>query len=258
MKIVVVGLGKVGRALTQQLSADKHDIVVIDRNPTVVDDICNICDVRGVTGNGGCYEVQAEAFEGGADLLIAATDSDEINILACLVAKKLNTRHTIARIRNPEYEKQLRFMRQELGLSMVINPEKATAREIARVLRFPNALKLEQFSKQRFELVEYRLTEGNPLTGLQLSDLIQQHAGQNADPAPWHAGKQITIPTGRFYPGRRGYNLPDGHPAGTGTVLPPPGYFQGARQQCHGGGRFPHGVLSRQRTERDEHARYRN
>ena len=132
MKIVVVGLGKVGRALTQQLSADKHDIVVIDRNPTVVDDICNICDVRGVTGNGGCYEVQAEAFEGGADLLIAATDSDEINILACLVAKKLNTRHTIARIRNPEYEKQLRFMRQELGLSMVINPEKATAREIAR------------------------------------------------------------------------------------------------------------------------------
>ena len=97
MKIVVVGLGKVGRALTQQLSADKHDIVVIDRNPTVVDDICNICDVRGVTGNGGCYEVQAEAFEGGADLLIAATDSDEINILACLVAKKLNTRQTIAR-----------------------------------------------------------------------------------------------------------------------------------------------------------------
>lgn len=124
MKIVVVGLGKVGRALTQQLSADKHDIVVIDRNPTVVDDICNICDVRGVTGNGGCYEVQAEAFEGGADLLIAATDSDEINILACLVAKKLNTRHTIARIRNPEYEKQLRFMRQELGLSMVINPKR--------------------------------------------------------------------------------------------------------------------------------------
>ena len=197
MKIVVVGLGKVGRALTQQLSADKHDIVVIDRNPTVVDDICNICDVRGVTGNGGCYEVQAEAFEGGADLLIAATDSDEINILACLVAKKLNTRHTIARIRNPEYEKQLRFMRQELGLSMVINPEKATAREIARVLRFPNALKLEQFSKQRFELVEYRLTEGNPLTGLQLSDLYSNMRVKMLICAVAR-GKQITIPTGSF------------------------------------------------------------
>ena len=197
MKIVVVGLGKVGRALTQQLSADKHDIVVIDRNPTVVDDICNICDVRGVTGNGGCYEVQAEAFEDGADLLIAATDSDEINILACLVAKKLNTRHTIARIRNPEYEKQLRFMRQELGLSMVINPEKATAREIARVLRFPNALKLEQFSKQRFELVEYRLTEGNPLTGLQLSDLYSNMRVKMLICAVAR-GKQITIPTGSF------------------------------------------------------------
>ena len=197
MKIVIVGLGKVGRALTQQLSADKHDIVVIDRNPTIVDDICNICDVRGVTGNGGCYEVQAEAFEGGADLLIAATDSDEINILACLVAKKLNTRHTIARIRNPEYEKQLRFMRQELGLSMVINPEKATAREIARVLRFPNALKLEQFSKQRFELVEYRLTEGNPLTGLQLSDLYSNMRVKMLICAVAR-GKQITIPTGSF------------------------------------------------------------
>ncbi len=91
-----------------------------------MDDICNICDVRGVTGNGGCYEVQAEAFEGGADLLIAATDSDEINILACLVAKKLNTRHTIARIRNPEYESSCALCASELGLSMVINPEKAS------------------------------------------------------------------------------------------------------------------------------------
>ena len=91
MKIVVVGLGKVGRALTQQLSADKHDIVVIDRNPTIVDDICNICDVRGVTGNGGCYEVQAEAFEGGADLLIAATDSDEDR-----KSTRLNSSHNVA------------------------------------------------------------------------------------------------------------------------------------------------------------------
>lgn len=124
-------------------------------------------------------------------------------------------------------------MRQELGLSMVINPEKATAREIARVLRFPNALKLEQFSKQRFELVEYRLTEGNPLTGLQLSDLYSNMRVKMLICAVAR-GKQITIPTGSFYPGRRGYNLPDGHPAGTGTVLPPPGYFQGARQQCHG------------------------
>ena len=128
MRIVVVGLGKVGRVLTAQLAAQKHDIVVIDQDPDLIESIVNICDVRGVVGNGGCYDVQKDAFEGGADLLIATTSSDETNILACLVAKKLGTPHTIARIRNPEYEKQLHFMREELGLSMVVNPEKATAR----------------------------------------------------------------------------------------------------------------------------------
>lgn len=153
MRIVVIGLGKVGRAMTAQLTAENNDIVVIDQNPDLIEDIVNIYDVRGVPGNGGCYDVQKEAFEDGADLLIATTSSDESNILACLVAKKLGTQHTIARIRNPEYEKQLRFMRDELGLSMVVNPEKATAREIARVLRFPTAIKREQFCRQRFELI---------------------------------------------------------------------------------------------------------
>ena len=171
MKIVVVGLGKVGRALTQQLSADKHDIVVIDRNPTIVDDICNICDVRGVTGNGGCYEVQAEAFEGGADLLIAATDSDEINILACLVAKKLNTRHTIARIRNPEYNDQAYRMRDVFGLSMVINPENQAATEIHRLLKYPGSLRRDTFAKGRTEIVELRVDASSKLCNVRLVDL---------------------------------------------------------------------------------------
>lgn len=173
MKIVVVGLGKVGRALTAQLAAEEHDLVVIDQNAEIIENIVNIYDVRGVAGNGGCYDVQKEAFEEGADLLIATTSSDEINILSCLVAKKIGTRHTIARIRNPEYAKQLRFMRGELGLSMVINPEKATAREIARVLRFPSAIKREQFCRQRFELVEYRVGPDNPLVGMPLADLYR-------------------------------------------------------------------------------------
>ena len=173
MRIVVVGAGKVGRVLTEQLAAEKHDIVVIDQDSDLIESIVNIYDVRGVAGNGGCYDIQKDAFEDGADLLIATTSSDETNILACLVAKKLGTPHTIARIRNPEYEKQLHFMREELGLSMVVNPEKATAREIARVLRFPSAIKREQFCRQRFELVEYRVNEGNPLEGLQLSDLYR-------------------------------------------------------------------------------------
>lgn len=195
MRIVVVGAGKVGRVLTEQLAAEKHDIVVIDQDSDLIESLVNIYDVRGVVGNGGCYDVQKDAFEDGADLLIATTSSDETNILACLVAKKLGTPHTIARIRNPEYEKQLHFMREELGLSMVVNPEKATAREIARVLRFPSAIKREQFCRQRFELVEYRVNEGNPLEGLQLSDLYRNIRVKILICAVAR-GQQTIIPTG--------------------------------------------------------------
>ena len=119
MRIVVVGLGKVGRALTAQLTAENNDIVVIDQNPELIEDIVNIYDVRGVPGNGGCYEVQKEAFEDGADLLIATTSSDEINILACLVVKKLGVAHTIARIRNPVYAEETYLLREELGFTGV-------------------------------------------------------------------------------------------------------------------------------------------
>lgn len=172
MKIIIVGVGKVGLALTKHLSRE-NKVTIIDQNPQLVDNIINIYDVMGVCGNGASYDVQKEAEADKADLLIATASSDEINILTCLVAKKLGIPHTIARIRNPEYEKQLRFMREELGLSMSINPEKATAREIARVLRFPTAMKLESFSKGRLELVEYRLPENSTLHGMQLSDLYR-------------------------------------------------------------------------------------
>ena len=172
MKIIIVGVGKVGLALTKHLSRE-NKVTIIDQNPQLVDNIINIYDVMGVCGNGASYDVQKEAEADKADLLIATASSDEINILTCLVAKKLGIPHTIARIRNPEYEKQLRFMREELGLSMSINPEKATAREIARVLRLPAAMKLESFSKGRLELVEYRLPENSALHGMQLSDLYR-------------------------------------------------------------------------------------
>lgn len=172
MRIIIIGIGKVGMELTRQLS-EKHKITVIDTNAEIVDDIINIYDVMGVCGNGASYEIQKEAESEKADLLIATTSSDEVNILACLVAKKLGVHHTIARVRNPEYEKQLRFMREDLGLSMSINPEKAAAREIARVLRFPNAMKLETFSKGRLELVEYRVPKDSLLINSRLSDLYK-------------------------------------------------------------------------------------
>ena len=172
MRIIVVGAGKVGTSLTAQLIRE-HRVTVIDQEPKLIENIINVYDVMGVCGNGASYEVQKEAEVGKADLLIATTSSDEINILACLVAKKLGVAHTIARIRNPEYETQLRFMRGELGLTMSINPEKAAAHEIARVLRFPAAMKLESFSKGRLELVEYRLPEGSALNGVRLLDIYR-------------------------------------------------------------------------------------
>ncbi len=197
MRIVIVGMGKVGRALTRQLTQDGHDIVVIDEDADVVEDIVNTYDVRGVVGNGGCYDVQLRAFENGADLLIACTSGDESNILSCLVARKLHTSHTIARIRNPDYEKQLRFMRHELGVSMVVNPEKATAREISRVLRFPSAVKLETFSKQRIELVEYRLRPADPMAGLRMSSMASS-IGARVLVCAVSRGDQIIIPDGSF------------------------------------------------------------
>lgn len=172
MKIIIVGAGKVGLALTQHLSKE-HSVTVIDQNSQLLEHIINVYDVMGVCGNGASADVQKEADAGRTNLLIATASSDEINILTCLVAKTLGVQHTIARIRNPEYENQLRYMRGELGLSMAINPERATAREIARVLRFPNAMKLESFSKGRLELVEYRLDPGSTLSGVRLSDLYK-------------------------------------------------------------------------------------
>ena len=172
MRIIIIGAGKVGGELTRQLSAE-HEVTVIDCSERLVENVINVYDVIGICGNGASYEVQKEAKVDRADLLIATASSDEINILACLVAKKLGVNHTIARIRNPEYEEQLRFMGEEMGLSMAINPEQVAAREIARVLRFPMAIKLESFSKGRLELAEYRLPENSALDGMQLSDLYK-------------------------------------------------------------------------------------
>ena len=196
MRIIIVGAGKIGGELTRQLSAE-HEVTVIDRSERLVESVINVYDVIGICGNGASYEVQQEAKVGRAELLIATTSSDEINILACLVAKKLGVKHTIARIRNPEYEKQLRFMREELGLSMSINPEQAAAREIARVLRFPMAIKLESFSKGRLELAEYRLPEGSALDGMQLSDLYRNIHVRILICAVARRG-EIIIPSGDF------------------------------------------------------------
>ncbi|MBE7036144.1 MAG: Trk system potassium transporter TrkA [Ruminococcaceae bacterium] len=173
MKIIIVGDGQVGTTLTEYLAKEGYDITVIDNNPKVIANVVNMYDVMTVSGNGANYDVLVDAGAEKADLLIAAANSDEVNILSCLMAKKIGTKHTIARVRNPEYAQQLVFIREELGLSMVVNPEFEAAREISRVLRFPAAIKLDCFSKGRVELAEIKLSEKGLLTGRRLSELYK-------------------------------------------------------------------------------------
>ena len=165
MKIIIIGDGKVGHTLMKELSQEGHDIVIVDNNIEVVEKSLNTYDIMAIRGNGASYHVlkQAEADE--ADMLIAATSSDEINMLSCLVAKKLGTKRTVARVRNPEYSEQLFIMRGELGLNMSINPEYTAAKEISRVLRFPSAQKIETFSRGRVELIQMSVEKGSSLDG---------------------------------------------------------------------------------------------
>ena len=197
MKIVIVGDGKVGFTLTKLLSEEGHDLVIIDSNSAVLRESQEVLDVAVVTGNGACVEVQRNADVQHSDVLIAATSSDEINLLCCMVARKLGCRSTIARVRNPAYDAQLRLLKEELGLSLSINPERAAAREIFRILQLPSFLKRDSFAKGRVELVELKLKHDNALVNKKLSEL--SGLGRlNALICAVDRDGEITIPSGSF------------------------------------------------------------
>lgn len=171
MKIIVLGAGKVGKTLIKHMSNEDHDIIVVDQNATKVEEVVNQFDVIGVVGNGGSYDILMEAGAQDANLIICVTASDELNILAGLMAKKMGTRHTIARVRNPDYSSQRDFMRNQLGFSMIVNPELEAASEIRRVLSFPSAVKVDTFSRGKVELAEFFVEEHSRLNGVELSQL---------------------------------------------------------------------------------------
>ena len=172
MNIIIVGCGKVGQALVEQLNDEGNDITVIDKVAEKVNDVSSRCDVMGVIGNGATHSVQRDAGIDTANLLIAVTGSDELNLLCCMFAKKAGHCHTIARVRNPEYYSESQFLKDELGLAMVINPEFAAASEIARVLRFPSAIKIDVFGRGRVELLKFRLPENSPLAGCAVKEIV--------------------------------------------------------------------------------------
>ncbi len=171
MNIIIVGCGKVGQALAQQLNEEGNDITVIDMLAAKVNETAARYDVLGVVGNGATHAVQQEAGIKNADLLIAVTGSDELNLLCCLIAKKAGNCHTIARVRSPQYSSEAPYLKEELGLAMVINPEQAAAAEIARVLRFPSAIKIDTFARGRVELLKFKLPEDSPLAGLAVKEI---------------------------------------------------------------------------------------
>lgn len=197
MKIIIVGCGKVGTTLAEQLNRENHDITLIDTNEEAIQNISNSADVMGVTGNGAVYQVQMEAGIQDADLLIATTNSDELNMLCCLIAKKAGNCHTIARIRNPEYSSEIRYIREELNLSLAINPELAAAREIARLLRFPSAIKIEPFAKGRIELLKFLIPEHSLLNDMRVMDVVNR-LKSNVLICVVERGNDVVIPDGNF------------------------------------------------------------
>ena len=171
LKIIIVGCGKVGANLVDQLSKEGHDITVIDKKAEKIQDITNTYDVMGLVGNGASYSTQMEAGIEETDLIIAVTDSDELNLLCCTVAKRVGKCAAIARVRTPDYSEETGYLREQLGLALIINPELEAAREVARILYLPTALEVNSFAYGQAELVKFIVPEGILLYGLSLAYL---------------------------------------------------------------------------------------
>lgn len=171
MNILIVGAGKVGEALIENLSKEKHDIIVVDEKIELVEKLVDTYDIIGTVGNGASYDVLINAKIQKADMLIAVTNSDEINMLCCIIGKKLGVKDTIARVRNPEYSLQLDLLQQEMGIDMVINPEFEAANDIFRMLQFPSASNVESFAKGRVNIVEGKVSANSDLIGVSLTEL---------------------------------------------------------------------------------------
>ncbi len=198
MKIIVVGCGKIGTTILESLVEEGHDVTVVDNRPAALHEITNIHDVIAVCGNGGDCETLEEAGVAQADLVVAATGSDEVNMLCSFMAGQMGAANTVARIRNPEYnDRSLATMKQHLSLSMAINPDRLAAQEMYHMLRLPAAAKIETFSGRKFEMVEIKIKEDSPLAGLALSALRTKFKAKFLI-CVVKRGDQVFIPDGNF------------------------------------------------------------
>ena len=198
MNIVIVGCGKIGSTILSDLLSEGHDIVAVDSDPQVLSEISNIYDSMYVCGSGTNCDTLVEAGVERAELFIAATGSDECNMLSCFIAKRMGAKHTIARVRNPEYsEKSFGFMRRQLDISMIMNPDQLAAQDIYYTLKLPGAVKIEYFASRSFEMVELRLKEDSPLCGVQLHELRKRYDAKFLICAV-QRGDSVVIPDGNY------------------------------------------------------------
>ena len=198
MNIIVVGCGKIGTTVLEELVAEGHAVTAVDQRPAALVDITNIHDVITVCGNGGDCETLEEAGVEKADLVVACTGSDEVNMLSCYLAKEMGAGNTVARIRNPEYnDGSLVPMKQYLHLSMAINPDKLAAQELYHILRLPAAVKMETFCGRKFEMIEIKLKEDSPLVGLPLFELRSKFKAKFLI-CVVQRGEEVFIPDGSF------------------------------------------------------------
>lgn len=198
MKIIIVGGGKIGATLIESLENEGHDITVVDRDQKVIDEISNVYDVMCVCGNAVDNDTLNEAEVSKADLLISVTDSDEINMLVCFIAKKMGASYTVARVRNPEYnDKRMGQVKQYLDLSLTINPEFLAALEIFNILKLPAVINIETFSRRNFSMIELLLKEGTSLNNMSLIDLRKKY-NLNFLISVVKRGEDVYIPDGNF------------------------------------------------------------
>lgn len=197
MKIVIIGLGAIGTTILKSLSGEGHTITIIDERKDKIEELIERYDVQGVVGNGASLDIQREAGVRGADLVIALTKSDELNVFACLVAKKLGVTNTVARVRTPEYRRQILEMKDELGISMIVNPEQDTANEIFGRISLPEIAKVERFAKGRVLLVEVVAEKGCALVGETLISLGKKLSTRVLICAV-QRGDEVVIPSGNF------------------------------------------------------------
>ena len=199
MKIIIIGSGKVGFTLAKQLSGENHDLVLIDQRAEAMQVADNTLDILCLEGSGASIQILLEAGVRSADLVISVTGSDELNIVCCLIAKKLGARHTVARIRSPEYYREANLLKKEVGLNMIINPEHAAAQEISRLLRVPSAFSVETFARGLVELIGFPILESDGLAGLSLFEYNKRRSNGVLMCAVIRGG-EVYVPNGRFVP----------------------------------------------------------